>query len=110
MSVGCLLCSSLRGVQVRLRFGLARRTRHGEAGRKRSLAHRAWITWLASLSRVGAPDGLQRRARGLQLVCGGAGTRGSGLNGRRGLRFALVRLPCFPLSLGACLSEAPGGV
>ena len=85
-----------------------------KSGRKRSLAHRAWITWLASLSRVGgrvgALDGLQRRVRRLQLVCGGAGTRGSGLDGRRGLGLALVRLSRFPLSLSACLSEAPGGV
>jgi hypothetical protein len=113
MSFGCLLCGSLRGLQFRPRFGLTGRTRHGEVRRKRSLAHRAGITWLLPLSRVrgrvGALDVLQRRVRRLHLVCGGAGTRGSGLDGRRpGL--ALVRLLRFSLSLSPGLSEAPGGV
>ena len=60
----------------------------------------AWARWTASSAEFAA----------FMLVCGGAGTRGSGLDGRRRLGLALVRLSRFSLSLSPGLSEAPGGV
>ena len=71
VSSGCLLGCSFGSFQFRPCLCVAGRARHGEVCGQRSLAYRAGVAGLAAFSRVGgrvgALDGLQRRALFLQF-------------------------------------------